>query len=251
MATPRPELDPGDHDSPEPASRHRARTIAALLVVALALLTAFAVVDYLLRSHIQTQVEEELAAAQPEVSEDLQVDIAGIFVIPQLLTGTVAQAQMSASTMQVDAFTVRDVHVELRGISLAEPYSAQSVQVRARATEETVQALLADAGVPPGVQVDVADGHLIARAEVFGIPAEADLVPEAQAKAIAVTVTRVRLAGADIDIAELPDGLADGLSDIEVELHDLPAALDLTDLDVTTSGVVLQLSGTGVRLESL
>lgn len=222
------------------------------LIVALALVAAVAYgADHLLRARATAQLESELRQGLPGVSEDLQIQIDGTFFLPQLITGRVGSAQLTASELQVDAFAARGVRVHLHGVHLHEPYRVESVQVTATAPAETLQAMLTAAGIPEGVSVDLDGTDLTARAQLLGLPLAAVLIPQAQGRSIGVTVGAVELGGARIEVTDLPEAIAGWLSDLQVELEDLPEPLLLDQIEVHPDGVALRVVGTDVIVEDL
>lgn len=225
---------------------------AVVLVVVLALLGGTLVAgDHLLRTRTQTQLEEELREHLPGVSDDVRVRIGGTVFLPQVLAGRIDQASMTASQVQVDAFVAQDVRVALRGVSIAEPYRAESMVIDAVAPAATLQALIIEAGAPDGVTMNILDGDLTARASLLGLPIEVVLVPEARGRSIGLSVGAVSLSGAQVDADELPTVLSRGLSGIEVELEELPRALELHHIEVLGDGVAVQVRGTDVVFDEL
>src|SRR5699024_6675136 len=133
-------------------------------ILSLALVAAVAYgADYVLRARAQSQVESELREALPQVSEDLQVQIEGTFFLPQLVTGRVESAQVSASELQIDAFAAHDVRIRLHEVHLREPYRVASLQVDATAPVGTLQAMVSAAGVPEGVRIELDGTDLTAQ----------------------------------------------------------------------------------------
>lgn len=231
--------------------RRRPRTALAL-ILSLAVVAAMAYgADHVLRARAEAQVESELRQAFPQASADMQVQIDGAFFAPQLLTGRVASARVSAAHLQIDAFAAHDVHAELQGVHLREPYRVESVQVEATAPARTLQAMLTAAGVPEGVSIELHGTDLTARSQVLGVPLAAVLIPQAQGRSIGITVDAVELGGARIEVTDLPEVIGGWLSDLQVELEDLPEPLLLDHIEVHPHGVALRVVGTDVIVEDL
>lgn len=232
--------------------RSRGPRNALVLLLSLALVAAVLYgADHLLRARAESHLASELRQALPEVSDDLQVQIDGALFLPQLITGSGTSAQVSASELQIDAFSAHDTHVHLRGVHLREPYRVEYLQVDAVAPAQTLQALLAAAGVPDGVRIDLDGTDLTARSQLLGVPLAAVLIPEARGRSIAITVGTIELGGARIEAADLPDAMTGWLSDLQVELTDLPEPLLLDHLEVRPGGVALRVTGTDVAIEDL
>lgn len=222
------------------------------LLLSLALVAAVLYgADHLLRARAESHLASELRQALPEVSDDLQVQIDGALFLPQLITGRVGSAQVSASELQIDAFAARDIRVSLRGVHLREPYRVEYMQVDALAPARTLQAMLTAAGVPDGVRIDLDGTDLTARGQLLGVPLAAVLIPEARGRSIDITVGAIELGDTRIEASDLPDVMTGWFSDLQVELTDLPEPLLLDDLEVRPGGVALRVTGTEVNMADL
>ena len=222
------------------------------LLLSLALIAAVLYgADHLLRARAESHLASELRQALPDVSDDLEVQIDGALFLPQLITGRVGSAQVSASELQIDAFAARDTRVYLRGVHLREPYRVEYMQVDALAPAQTLQAMLTAAGVPDGVRIDLDGTDLTARGQLLGVPLAAVLIPEARGRSIDITVGAIELGEARIEASDLPDVMTGWSSDLQVELTDLPEPLLLDGLEVRPGGVALRVTGTEVNMADL
>lgn len=222
------------------------------LAVALVLLLGGAyAADRIVLARTIANLEEQIRAGLPEVSSDLSIDVDGVLFLPQVIGGTLDRAQISASSARINDLYLQDIHLELRQVSVREPYGAQAVNIDASAPGSTVATAVQAAGVPEQITVTVQDSQLLAQASVLGAPAQVVLVPEAAGRAIEISLGQVSLAGAQLDIADLPEVIVDGLSGIEVELDQLPAGIQVQDIELDGEQMHLHLQGRQVVFEDL
>lgn len=225
-----------------------------VLVGFLVLLLAGAGVAYGLdrytRAQTEARIEQELSGTFPEVSGDVQVTIGGLLFLPQLIAGTLQDVRLTADGATYNALTVSDVVVHATGLSTQAPYTARTIELTATAPVETLRAALESSDLPDGVTIDVRDGHLVAGASFLDLPIEVTLVPEARPRAIGLTLTSFSLAGVEVSADALPGTLLEALGATEIAADELPAGMELTDVEVVDGGVRLQVRGTDVILEA-
>lgn len=229
--------------------RGAGRALGAVLVVMVLITAVLAVGDYLVRSHVQSRFETELA--QHLDAEDADVTIDAMVFLPQLLRGHVQSARVSATSVRFEALDVHEVRADLAGVNLDAPYHVGHVELQAALPEPTLQALLSEAGVPDEVTVDVTDGDLLAQGRLLGIPLRVALDPQARGRSIAITVQTVQLGEQHIDIQQLPDVMSEWLTDLELELTDLPDPLRVEHIEVGADDVVLRLEGHDLAIRDL
>lgn len=219
----------------------------ALLVALALVLAALMVADRSLRAQAESRVEADLREAF--AADGPEVDIGGAVFLPHVLSGRVPTAQVRATSAQIDAFEAREVSAQLTGVHVREPYRVEHLRLTAVAPVDTLQGLLARAGVPAGVEVEVTDDGLVAEGSLLGVPLQVGLTPEARGRTIGVGLDTVRLGGTSIDVTELPPALTEGLTELEVTMDDLPPGLLLEDIQVHPDGLRLRIEGHDVVLE--
>ena len=229
--------------------REGGRTVVALLIVVGLIVAVLAGGDHLLRSHVESRFADELA--QHLDAENTEVSIDGLVFTPQLLSGQVGSAGVSATSAQLEAFTIHDIDAELTDVSLDAPYHVGHLDLQAVIPESTLQALLAEAGVPEAITVEVTDGDLLAQGSLLGMPVQIALDPQARGRSIDVTVDAAQFGDTRLDIQDLPDAVAEWLTDLEVELTDLPQGLLLEHLEVRSGDVAVHLEGHDLALSDL
>ncbi len=216
-------------------------------VVALGLVAAGAlVVDTVARG----EAEDRVAAA---VTQRLDVDgtpdvrIEGFPFLTQLLGRSLRDVDATASGVTLDGIDLTDVDVRAADVSLEQPYRVGDVRVEATVPTASVQRL-----VQERVALDVTvDGDVLrATGELLGVPLAVGLVPRVAAGRLLVDVQDVELGAATLRLDELPGGIADELTGLEVPLGGLPAGVVLTDARVVPDGVRVVAVGTDVVLEA-
>lgn len=231
--------------------RRRGRAFVAVLLSLVVIAGLLVAGDVYLRARTEAHLERELQDSLPAVSPDVQVQIGGLLFIPQLIAGSIDQADVTAGKVNIDAMTATDVHVQLRGVSTSEPFVAESLTIHASAPTATLQTMTERAGVPPEVVVEVDDGDLRMSTTVFGVQLRGNLIPEARGRSIGLQITELDLGGVQIDPSELPAGLGELLTTIEIPLTDLPQDLELTHIEPVAGQMELQLRGEHVNLSEL
>src|SRR5665647_1070743 len=98
------------------------------------------------------------------------------------------------------------------------------------------------------LDLSVRDGSLVASTTVLGLPLDVVLAPRAAGREVEVDVTGFVLAGASVQSADLPAGIADQLQGIRFAVEGLPAGMTLTQVDVTPGGLRLSAEGRDLAL---
>ncbi len=229
----------------------RGRGITAAVISVLIIGALLVGGDVLARQYAESRLAEELQANLPGVSDDVSVQIGGFAFLPQLISGRIEQAEVTASSVQVDMFQGHDARAVLTGVGVEEPYNAETIEVQATAPVETLRAAAAQAGLPDGVDVQVDRGLLVATGTVLGTDLAWGLVPSAQHRAISLNTRWVQIGGLEVELSDVPGPIENLFSDIEIPLQDLPEDLALDDLQVRDGGVWLLVIGENVPLGDL
>src|SRR5665648_425899 len=148
-----------------------------------------------------------------------------------------------AGAVVADGLRLDDVVVELTGVATEAPFTAEHAVMTAITSADAVEAVLS-------VELDlsVRDGSLVASTTVLGLPLDVVLAPRAAGREVEVDVTGFVLAGASVQSADLPAGIADQLQGIRFAVEGLPAGMTLTQVDVTPGGLRLSAEGRDLAL---
>jgi hypothetical protein len=183
--------------------------------------------------------------ANLEVTGTPTVEIGGFPFLTQLLAGSLDDVTAHASAASLEGVDVTDVDVQAHGVSTSSPYSVADVVVTATLPTATLERLLAE---QTGLDLEVGvDGdQLVVGTSFLGLTVEGRVDPRIEAGELRIDVTRVSLAGADLDVAALPGDLPGRLSDLVVPIDGLPDGVALADVAVVPEGARLTATGTDV-----
>lgn len=81
------------------------------------------------------------------------------------------------------------------------------------------------------------------------MPLSAEVEPVPQPRAIEISIERLTLGDAVIDVSDIPFDLSGLIRSTVVDLDALPEGIELTDLQVTPDGIDLVLDGTDVATD--
>ena len=185
---------------------------------------------------------------------DVTASIGGFPFLTQVAGGTFSQIDLSATSATYEGIELTDITADVSDV----PFDLGTREIG------TVGALTASATLPPAsletllrqelaeldnVTLTTRDGALIASTEVLGaLPVEINLVPRAADGQIAVDIAEVSIAGFGVPISDLPEGLADQLTDIRIDIPSLPPGLTLSNIEIADDGVRVSIEGTDVDL---
>src|SRR5665647_1550136 len=190
------------------------RAMVWIVVVLTVLLAGAVVADGVLRQQTEERIATEMAAGIPGVEQPPAVSIGGFPFLTQLMAGRLGSVHVTAPTATVDGLRLDDVEAVL------------SVEL----------------------DLSVRDGSLVASTTVLGLPLDVVLAPRAAGREVEVDVTGFVLAGASVQSADLPAGIADQLQGIRFAVEGLPAGMTLTQVDVTPGGLRLSAEGRDLAL---
>ncbi len=197
------------------------------------------------------------AAAEQRVTEAIEqnldvdgtptVDIGGFPFLTQLLAGSIDHVTGSVDGVTLEGIDATDVTIDAHGVGTSEPYTVSEATVSATLPTASIEQIVADRS-----QLDVAvavDGDaLTASGRVFGLALAANLVPRVEAGKLLVSVANVQVAGLTVSVEDLPRGVGDRLTDIEVPVDGLPEGMALSDATVVPDGVRVTATGSDVVL---
>ncbi|GAA2721292.1 LmeA family phospholipid-binding protein [Cellulomonas aerilata] len=224
-----------------------ARTVVAVTVALASLVGGACVGDRWALGRAEEQFADRIGEGVDGVTGRPGVDIAGFPFLTQLAAGSLDDVSVDLATASLSGVDLRDVDLRAHGVSTSAPYRAGSAEVRGTLTTGALEALVAER-TDADVDLAVDGGRLTATLQVLRADVTAELVPTAQGDSIAVDVVSVTLAGAVIDVEDLPRAAASRLRDLAVPVDGLPDGLALTDVVVQDGGLRVTASGTDVVL---
>jgi hypothetical protein len=181
------------------------------------------------------------------VTGEPAVHITGFPFLTQLVSGSLDDVSVDLDSASLAGVELQDVDLRARGVSTSEPYRAEHAVVHGSLSTAVLEALVAER-TDADVDLAVDGGRLTATLQVLRADVTAELVPTAQGDAIAVDVARVTLAGAVIDVDDLPGAVASRLHGLTVPVEGLPEGLALTDVVVQGDGLRVTATGDDVVL---
>jgi hypothetical protein len=228
----------------EPPARRRRRAWPWLVVLAIVvvLVAGAAVAAEAIARGLVTTGVRTLIASQVDSTGEIDVDVPGL-VIPQLLSGTLDQVDVSADDVSIGGLT-GDVSVTALGVPISGDAAARGGTATVRLDVAEVRALLSRIDGFPAEDVGLQSPDVTFSTEfsVFGIavPVGVSLVPGAADGALTLTPASFEAAGGTVDAEQLRQqlgGLADGvIRDWSICIEDqLPSALTLTGVTVDAS----------------
>lgn len=224
---------------------------AIAVLVALGILVGVAWFgDKWVRSEIEERIEAGIAEQLPEIQGDFEAEVGGRFAIPQLITGALEQVTITSPEVIIDGVAITDVVVVADDIPVRGDDPIGSVHATGTApTESVITAVERRVDLPDGVTLELRDGRIAAVAEILGVPlsAEVELVP--QPRAIEISIERLTLGDAVVDVSDIPFDLSSLIGSTVIDLEALPEGIELTDVTVTPDGIDLVLDGTGVSTD--
>ncbi len=216
------------------------------LVVSLILLAALAVAaDIGARSFAQNMLAGR-AAEQFQMSEEPEVTFEGWAFLPQAISGTYSEIDITAASATMDGVTVEQIDVTAGDVEapLADLLDQPSVVAGRLDGSLTVPYTYFNAYLPEGMTVTVEGGEPRITGELafpeFGLSTSVNAGGEFAVEGDTVTLTPV-----DIQVGDAPvdlSGMAASMLTFSAQAPQLPFGLTVTDMEATSSG--LRVSGT-------
>lgn len=231
------------------------RAVVGLILLVLVLGAVAVAIDRVALARAEHEVVEQVAAAPGlTVTADARVTIAGFPFLTQVWSGRLADVALEADGVTVDALDLADVTATARGVTTAEPLTADRLEVAATVPTATLTAAvdrtpLGDLGFDVAIVIE--DGRLVAETDLLGLPVRIGMIPEPAGREIAVGLETFAIAGLTVSSTDLPRTLRDALADVTVPLDELPAGLAATGVAVVADGLRITLAGNDVSLEDL
>ncbi|SJN31607.1 hypothetical protein FM104_07520 [Microbacterium esteraromaticum] len=236
-------------EAPTRRPRKRWPWIVAIVVVVIAVLLVAAelVARAVLPSTVRSLVIEQL-----ELPADQQLDVtASGILLPQLITGTLDELQLSSDEVTIGGITgsadVVATEVPIHGGALGSAEGTITI-------DQSQFASLLDAADLPISEITLQEPNVVAQGGIplFGqeIPLGLTVTPGAQDGDLLLTPVSVTIGGKEIDLQNLVGLLGDAGSDLSgpqrVCIADrLPAGIALTGLRVEGAKIVADISADG------
>ncbi|GAB3059419.1 DUF2993 domain-containing protein [Sediminivirga luteola] len=219
--------------------------LSAVLVVAVLLGAALAA-DRWAHAEAERRIGGALIDAADDVS-GLSVDVAGFPFLLQYATGSLREVRLQADSVAYAGLDYTDVDVTARGVPASGEGTIDEARMSALIPGETLtRAAQEDPAIPENVEVAAQDGQLVVTARYLGFALEADMVPRAQGREIAVDVLAVRMGGVTVQVDSLPGFLGDLVQDLRIGMEALPEGVQLTDVTVEDDAVRIAVAGQDV-----
>lgn len=219
-------------------------------VVALVVLAGVAVVG----DRVAVGMAEDAAVtAFQQQADDVtgaELDILGFPFLTQAAQGELTHVTGSATTASFGGWTVDDLAVDARGVSIRSPYTVASGTASGTIPVATLEQALRD---QTGLQATMTatPGTLALSGEVLGLPVSVSGTPRVDGPdVLGVEVGSVQAGSETLTADDLPAPLAAFVSDIRVRLA-LPDGVALQSLVVVDGGVRATVTGTDVPLDAL
>lgn len=217
--------------------------VVAAVVVLLGVLVVVA--DRAVAAVTERAVSDRIAQSVPGASS-VQTSIHGVPVLTQVLHGSLDHVTVTLTGVPSGAGgpTIDSAVVDLFGVSVASPRTAQRVVARAEvSTDELQKALGGSWRIRP-------DGDAFAVAWTGGLPVEARVVPRVRDGKVVLDLESVTVLGVHVDGSSVPAAITDQVAALADSVGKLPLGLTPTSVTVTPQGVELDATGTGVDLEA-
>lgn len=221
------------------------RAVVATVVVVGVLAGGAVVADRVLHAQTEDRLATDLREQIPGLEVEPDVTVGGFPFLTQVLAGELDRVDVTAPEATVEGLLLEDVDVRLEGVSTERPHTAAGARMTAFTSLESMAAAL---DLPLDLAID--GDHLVASAEVLGMPLEVLLLPEAGGDEVLVDVDALRLGAGTVSIADLPGAFGDQLQGLSFPIEGLPEGLELTDVTLEADGARLLAEGTDVVLEA-
>ncbi len=223
-----------------------ARRAVVGTVVTLVVVGAGAVVADRVALGVAEDRAREVVTEQLAVTGEPDVAIHGFPFLTQLLARELDDVDAAADGLTLEGVDATDVRVTARGVGLTAPHTVRSATLAATLPPESLERVLADRGLAVDLTVDA--GVLRAGGDVLGLALSAGLVPRVEDGVLLVDLTDVALGERTLDLDDLPGGLGDRLTGLEVPVEGLPEGIVLTGATVVPGGVRVTAEGADVVL---
>lgn len=230
-------------------SRGAKVTLGTVLILVLVLAAGYAADRWTAHRTEQAITDELIEAAG---GEGVHTDIAGPLFLPQVVGGTLDRVEVRADQVQLQDLAIAEVTGTAHGVSVDQPRTAEELTVTGTLPVETLRALLDQSDqVPENLELDVADGRLVAELQVLGATLQATADPVVRDGSIYLEPRELTLGGIQLDLAHLPGAVDEVIGSLAVPTGALPAGIAPAAIEVVDGGVRLTVTGTDLTLSEL
>jgi hypothetical protein len=221
------------------------KVVVAVAAVVVLLVLAFVVTDRVVAATAERAITDRIGQSVPGAAS-VETSIHGVPVLTQALRGSLDHVTVTLAGVPSASGgpTIDSAVVDLYGVSVGSPRTAQRVEVRADVSTAELQKVLGDAWrLRP-------DGDAFAVAWTGGLPVEARVVPGVRDGKLVLDLESVTVLGVHVDGSSVPTAVTDQIASLASSVGRLPLGLTPTSVAVTPHGVELVATGTDVDLEA-
>ncbi|QCB92384.1 DUF2993 domain-containing protein [Cellulomonas shaoxiangyii] len=224
------------------ARRALVGTVVTLVVVGAGAVVADRVALGLAEDRAREVVTQQLA-----VTGEPDVTIHGFPFLTQLAARELDDVDAAAAGLTLEGIDATDVRVTAQGVGLTEPATVRAATLAATLPPASLERVLVEQ-TDLDVTLTVEGGLLRVAGDVLGLSLSAGLEPRVEDGVLLVDLADVALGDRRLDLDDLPGGLGDDVSGIEVPVEGLPEGVVLTSAVVVPDGVRITAEGTDVVL---
>jgi hypothetical protein len=218
------------------------KKLAVVLAIVLGALAALGVAADRVAASTAERTITERVSAELAGATDVSTQVHGVPILTQVARGSLDHVTVTAAELPASGLTLRDVVVDLYGVSTSSPRTATNVGASATLTTAQLQSKLGD-----GWKVTTdGDGLVATSAGLLSI--EARVIPTVKAGRLALDLDWVKILGVQVDGSRVPAALTDRLDALVASIGDLPLGLALRSVEVTPGGVTVHATGSDVVL---
>lgn len=245
------QLQSGAASAPPPRKRPRRRLVTAVTVLVVAALVVVGGA-FLAESITRGVTEDAVAAAvvsnlPPNVDATVDVDIAGDWVLLQLLSGRMDEVTLSSGEVIFDGVPLEDVTVTASGVPLDLTAAVSAIDATVSLREPALNELLTLPGNDPVVSlgddsVGYADATTVFGTVSIGYLVTASLTPDGTDVLLTPQGAEVTTAVGNLDVSGIVDRIV-GSDPVRVCLADkLPVGVSISAIEVRNGVAELSLA---------
>lgn len=214
-------------------------------VIILLVVGALVGAEFYVRGQVTQRFEDALSTHLDDVS-GVAASPSGL-VLPQLIQRRIGSADVTIESASLDGITLRSIDAQANGLSLDSPTTLEHITLTAQITENDLNSLAKDRGLPDFVSLRLVDGEVRAYLEVLGQELAVDVRVQAQGRSIGLELGEINAGPLGFDPSDFGMDINTLVTLPEISLEQLPQGMQLDDLAVTEV-ITLQASGTDVTL---
>lgn len=227
--------------------KKKSRTgLIVAVVVVIALIVGFLVVDRVVKSSAESSLREDIITNSEVQWEGLTTSFSGFPFLTQTMSGNYKKLDVHADSIQLDSETTEgrfnNVNATLTGIKTGDKTTVDHL---------VAQGFMAFADFPDtgdlgeNATITGCDSNVCLQGTVDGMTANlvVSLHPSANGRGFTMTINEISIDG-------VPDILTQGLVGQEqnIPMDPLPAGLNVSDIVIEDNGILLKFEGTGVDM---